>query len=373
MRADSGQIGKFRFDIYGGKRDIMPAYSKNTFGGVLHGGTSDGTRVRNSLRYYGDIKDIGFTAAYDINANHGLTLGLDHIAEDMQRFVKHSNSDMEDRQQFKRTVTRDTYRMTYTGRGGASDWQVDLDYAKMRGDDITLVSNRAHSKYEGKNRLDYIDDILHSQWSIKASANTQINNDHLLTYGFGYSKETGEGSRLKNAPQTYMRAINPWDYDKNLFTQDGSSDKPPLSRVHDYTLNYDENGIPQYDYDYEMYGLRDANGRTLKPIYDYKDYLENVRNDYLRPDAPPDVRARHHAFAEELRNDPNNAWIRPGNLSDDMYLWLYYNRVIDEDDPTHRITYKGRMFGEEYYLRQNKQTVGKAEIKKEYLFVQDTW
>ena len=68
LRADSGQIGKFRFDIYGGKRDIMPAYSKNSFGGVLHGGTSDGTRVRNSLRYYGDIKDIGFTAAYVLAA-----------------------------------------------------------------------------------------------------------------------------------------------------------------------------------------------------------------------------------------------------------------------------------------------------------------
>ena len=31
------------------------------------------------------------------------------------------------------------------------------------------------------------------------------------------------------------------------------------------------------------------------------------------------------------------------------------------------------MFKEEYALRENRQTIGKAEIEKEHLFVQDTW
>ena len=47
-------------------------------------------------------------------------------------------------------------------------------------------------------------------------ADTQVNKKHLLSYGIGFIRETGEGSRLKNAPHTYKRHIDPWDYDKSL-------------------------------------------------------------------------------------------------------------------------------------------------------------
>ncbi|OKY52476.1 hypothetical protein [Megasphaera cerevisiae] len=87
-----------------------------------------------------------------------------------------------------------------------------MDYAKMTEDDITLTSNHGNSKYEGKNTLNYLDDLMHKQWNIKVSANTQINDQHLNTYGLGYSKETGEGSRLKNAPEsnTYTLCDDNW-------------------------------------------------------------------------------------------------------------------------------------------------------------------
>lgn len=57
LRADSGQQGKFRIAAYGGRRDILPVY------GVRDSMLSDESLVRNSLRYYGDIKNIGMTAS----------------------------------------------------------------------------------------------------------------------------------------------------------------------------------------------------------------------------------------------------------------------------------------------------------------------
>ena len=111
-------------------------------------------------------------------------------------------------------MARNTYRLSYTGNnGGSTDWKIDVDYAKMNEDDITLTSYYGKSPYEGKNTLAYLDDVIHKQLDIKASANTQINDRHLLTYGLGYTRETGKGSRLKSAPQTYTRYINPWDYE----------------------------------------------------------------------------------------------------------------------------------------------------------------
>lgn len=146
--------------------------------------------------------------------------------------------------------------MSYTGNnGGSTDWKVDVDYAKLVEDDITMTSYYGNSQYEGKNYLNYLDDIMHKQWNVKASANTQINDAHLLTYGFGYTKETGKENRLKNAPKSniHTRYIAPWDYDKNLYTEGGKG--APFSTIHDYRIAYDENHVPYYDQNYEWYGV----------------------------------------------------------------------------------------------------------------------
>ena len=205
LRADAGQVGKLRLAAYGGKRDIMPIYSTETFGGIIKSGASfkdEESRIRNSLRYYGGIKNIGLVASYDLNKNHSLSLSLDHTGEDMERYVKRSNAGGEALQHFKRELDRDNYRLSYEGRSKRSDWNVSLDYAKMNEDDITLTSDYINSPYEGKNTLNYIDDLMHQQWSFKASANTQLSDNHLLSYGVGFIQEKGEGSRLKNAPNT---------------------------------------------------------------------------------------------------------------------------------------------------------------------------
>ena len=188
----------------------------------------------------------------------------------MNRYVKRSNSFFEPQQHFKRDVDRDNYRISYEGRGGASDWNVSLDYAKMHEDDITLTSYVAKRVYEGTNILDYVDNVDHRQWGMKASANTQLSDNHLLSYGVGFTQEKGEGSRLKNAPDTYTRALDPWDYDKNLYV---GSDLPS-SRIHDYTMTRNNAGVPKYDSDYEWYGQRDANGKSIAPVFTYQEFKQ---------------------------------------------------------------------------------------------------
>ncbi|WP_441561995.1 TonB-dependent receptor domain-containing protein [Colibacter massiliensis] len=260
-------------------------------------------------------------------------------------------------------MARNTYRLSYTGNnGGSTDWKIDVDYAKMNEDDITLTSYYGKSPYEGKNTLAYLDDVIHKQLDIKASANTQINDRHLLTYGLGYTRETGKGSRLKSAPQTYTRYINPWDYDKNLYSKGGKGE--PASRIHDYLLFTNSKGIPYYDEAYELYGIRDEAGNSLKPPYTWEDYLEY--GPYAQgSNVPAEAMARWKEFTRLLREE---------NMHDGgertRVLHYYTQSSIYTKEP---ITYKGHSFKEEYAKRKNRQTIGEAEIKKEHFFVQDTW
>ena len=378
LRADSGDIGKLRVAAYGGKRDIMPIYSTESFGGLLKSGSSykdEESRVRNSLRYYGDIKNIGLVASYDLDKNHSLSLNLDHTAENMERFVKRSNSGGEGLQNFKRELDRNTYRLSYAGRGGNSDWNVSLDYAKMNEDDTTLTSDYINSPYEGKNTLNYIDDLMHQQWSLKASANTQIHRDHLLTYGIGYTQEKGEGSRIKNAPNSHTRMIDPWEYDKNLYTRGGAG--APSSRVHDYAMTRNEAGVPKYDNEYEWYGYKDAAGRSLEPIYTYQDYLKYGSQGYDKDwnPAPPDVMARLMAFGQQLLDDAHNQDLTHIDTPTSAINHYYDQEFANYDRKMfgHAMLWNGKAFNEEFDARQNRLTIGSVDIKKQYVFLQDAW
>ncbi len=360
LRADSGQMGKLRLGLYGGKRDIMPVYGEQTFFGM-----ANDSSVRNSLRFYGDIKNIGLVGTYDMDERNKFDFSLGRINENMERYVKHSNSGLEPQQHFKRTISRNTEQLTYTGNnGGNTDWTISYDYAKMNEDDLTLTSHYGYSQYEGKNTLHYIDDVDHRQWNVKASANTQLNDKHLLTYGFGYTKETGAGSRLKNAPQTYSRYIDPWDYDKNLYTKGGTG--APSSNVHDYAMAFNAAGVPYYDQEYEWYGTRDANGKTVVPAYTYQDF---TKYGAYATGAPADVQARWNQFAAQLRAQNPDLTGGSGfySGSNGALITLYYNESLKMAE------YNGKQFKQEYYDRQNRQQVGQAEIKRHNFFLQDTW
>lgn len=54
-----------------------------------------------------------------------------------------------------------------------------------------------------------------------------------------------------------------------------------------------------------------------------------------------------------------------------IYRAFYYGAVPDFDST--KLKLNGAYFKEEYLKRVNQQTAGRAEIKKQNFFIQDTW
>ena len=195
LRADSGQVGKFRFDVYGSKQDIMPVYASRARKNSFLASDEDHGFLKNSLRFYGTNSNVGVFGIYDIDKNRSVSLRADRYKENLERYVKRSNSYVEPQVHYKRDLDRNNMNLTYKAKSGKSNWQAELTYARVKENDITLTSDYGNSTYEGKNTLNYVDNVDHRQWSFDVSADTQINDKHLLSYGAGYANEEGEGSR----------------------------------------------------------------------------------------------------------------------------------------------------------------------------------
>ena len=252
LRADSGKIGKISFALYGNKRDLLPIYSNRIRREVLATQEEADANAyeKNSLRFYGTNANAGISAHYDIDANHTLDTRADHYQESLERFIKRTTSYLEPQVHYKRDLKRNTGNIAYTGKNDTSDWKVEFNYTRTKETDITLTSDYGKSTYEGKNTLDAVDEVNHGEWKGEFTMNRQVNDKHLLSYGFGYAHEDGEGSRVKMAPETYLRSINPYDYDKSLYVHHGEAS----SKIHKYNLKTDKNGALIWNKESEYYG-----------------------------------------------------------------------------------------------------------------------
>ncbi|MDU1335685.1 MAG: TonB-dependent receptor plug domain-containing protein, partial [Veillonella sp.] len=279
IRADSGQMGKLKVGLSGSKRDLMPVLAsvKRRDSGMAFDYAKHNFKP-NVLRYYGDAADIGLVATYDANDKNKFEMRLNRYTEDLVRDVKHSDSDLEPQQHFKRTADRNTANLQWSSRAGKSDWTVETNYSRIKENDVALISYTGRSAYEGSNELRYIDNIDHRQLDIRANANTQLNKNHLLSYGVSYAREEGSGSRLKSSPNTSTMYIDPWDYDKSLLVdkldrlvrRKGDNSIKVYSHIHDYKFINSGGGMPQWDMDYEYYG---AETDAQKPGITYDDYI----------------------------------------------------------------------------------------------------
>ena len=205
LRADSGAMGKVQLGIYGSKRDIMPVYADEAR--ISTGLSSYVTDFEdNSLRYYGEATNIGLIGSYEANKNNTFNFRLERYTEDLNRYVKRTDSLMEPQQHYSRKSGRNTYNVGWNGRNKDTDWNIEINHTRLLEDDLTLTSNYGRSSYTGKNMLNYIDNVDHAQTNIDATFNTQLNDKHLLTYNIGYAREHGSGSRLKSAPRAQTPA-----------------------------------------------------------------------------------------------------------------------------------------------------------------------
>jgi outer membrane receptor for ferrienterochelin and colicin len=391
LRADSGKVGKFSISGWTSKRDIMPVYSKER----AYGGGTDNMwyqQFKPSLRYYGDVKNSGVSGAYEFNQNHKINFSFNSEREDVERRNKSAlgiGGIFEPMQVFNRNMKRDTYSFSYKGRGGNTDWTVDFSHGKSKQNDVAVLEYGVSSQYRGVNVLSSVDWLEHERTDINVGMNTAINDKHLLSYGFGYTREWATGSRLKSAPQTHVETINPWDYDKSLQVGNNTASgmDTPRSDVHNFAFKRNENGFI-WDKDKEFYGDKKpaftyADAKNMDPAL--KKYLTSYNYadpDTFKPGWRPaitdelrkqygDIVDRYDAFTKELLK--NNDFLLQKISKEKLAPAFAYYGLFDGYAQNKDILYNGAYYGQGYDERTNQVPVGEAEIKKTYAYVQDTW
>lgn len=374
LRADSGSTGKGRLALYAGRRTIAPIYSEKVFRGAINYAGD----FRTSLRYYGDIKNTGLLVSYAPAKDKVLHMAADTVREDMKRFVKHRDDSPEPVVLYTRNINRNTYAVQYEDRSrGKTQWQIEMQYAKLHEADTAIGSKAAFSPFEGKNTLVYLDTLQHTQGTIKVAAQTQINASHLLSWGGGYTREEGEGARLSDAPVTHAVTIDPWEYDKNLYTEKGVG--KPASNIHDWPFYKDKSGHMGVDLVYDQYGYRQGT-RSLAPAYTYDDYTKEKEDENEDPTVQAQRDKRKAAFAEELRRENgkrNKAILEKDEYGewdwdDDTMVRRYYAFHPEGlEAGAFPLTWHGKTFMEEHNKRDNQLTIGKAALTKHYIFLSD--
>ena len=386
IRADSGQMGKLKVGLSGSKRDLMPVLAsvKRRDSGMAFDYAKHNFKP-NVLRYYGDAADIGLVATYEANDKNKFEMRLNRYTEDLVRDVKHSDSDLEPQQHFKRTADRNTANLQWSSRAGKSDWTVETNYSRIKENDVALISYTGRSAYEGSNELRYIDNIDHRQLDIRANANTQLNKNHLLSYGVSYAREEGSGSRLKSSPNTSTMYIDPWDYDKSLLVdkldrlvrRKGDNSIKVYSHIHDYKFINSGGGMPQWDMDYEYYG---AETDAQKPGITYDDYInyglsESRLSDWssTSPNNQPvtdEFKARYKALEDRLKAENPVLSATRANIVGDYFK---YGESNDPEMRKKAPKLNGKAFLEEYRSRDQRLTTGSGTIRKLNAYVSDTW
>ncbi|KGF48131.1 hypothetical protein HMPREF0872_00585 [Veillonella montpellierensis DNF00314] len=391
VRADSGRMGNATIGIFGSKRDIMPVYATEKRRHVWGENESFQENFQtNELRYSGNAIQLGAVGSYEFSKNNKMDFNIGHYTEDLSRHVKHTDAEVEPQQIYKRKSERDNYTFNWSDKKGRTAWTIESNYTKMKEDDVALTNYSGRSRYEGKNELKYIDNVDHRQKTIQANFMTDLNDQHVLSYGFGQSIETGEGSRLKASPHRKTMKVNPWDYDKNLMVDsvdniEGLSNtaannrKLLWSHIHDYAFN--ENNVWQQNYEY--YGLKD----NSKPLVSYNDYVkyglekgEISMSKYtgsISGNSGYDTPSKswflnnYQPFKEALeRENPTLA-----NTSYTNIVGKYFSEGVSHDPRINKTApiYNGKKFMGEYRERNNQITVGSGEIKKRHIYIGDTW
>ena len=386
IRADSGQMGKLKVGLSGSKRDLMPVLAsvKRRASGMAFDYAKHNFKP-NVLRYYGDAADIGLVATYEANDKNKVELRLNRYTEDLVRDVKHSDSDLEPQQHFKRTADRNTANLQWSSRAGKSDWTVETNYSRIKENDVALINYTGRSAYEGSNELRYIDNIDHRQLDIRVNANTQVNKNHLLSYGVSYAREEGSGSRLKSSPNTSTMYIDPWDYDKSLLVdrldrlvrRKGDNSIKVYSHIHDYKFINSGGGMPQWDMDYEYYG---AANDAQKPGITYDDYVnyglsESRLSEWssTSPNNQPvtdEFKKRYYALENRLKSENPEMAAHRANIVGDYFK---YGESNDPEMRKKAPKLNGKAFLEEYRNRDQRLTTGSGTIRKINAYISDTW
>ena len=374
LRADSGDMGKLNLSGWTSKREVMPVYSD---GKQFIAGENWYEDFKPSLRFYGSIKNDGVSGSYSFDDANKLSFRFTTERENMQRRNKGElyplGSFFEPMQVYQRDRKRDTYSLSYEGRiGKNTDYTLNYGYGKLREDDSTILTyySSGRDKYSGKNSLAGVDYLDHTQTNVDLHFNTAVNDAHYLSYGFGWQKEYAEGSRLRNAPKSYTKRINPWDYDKSLKVEDNTAgkDDEPDTYVHNYKFIRNENGFV-WDKNGEYYG-------SEAPPMTYEE-AQRIDLDELLDEgtiSDSDLQAKYDAFTALLKAQNDFAH---SNLTYKEFPVLGYYGLLSNFGQAYKqdknIKFNGQYYGQTFKERKNQLLIGEADLTKTYAYVQDSW
>ena len=398
MRADTGKIGNINMAIYGSKRDVMPVYAVNPRKRVELAHDDMTVFAKNSLRYFGEQSNIGMSAHWQANKNHGVDIRVDQHKEELHRFNKGSNSLMAPEVQFKRSIKRNQYSIGWHAKNQEKiNWDVEVNYAKLKENDVTLTNTVGHVPFFGANELNQVDTIDHSQFDVHSDFHIAVNDKHFVNTGFGIKKEKGSGSRLKSAPKTTKQFINPWDYDKHL--KEDPVTHEVASRVEDYPIEKDADGTPYWNRLKEWYGYeKGVQGKDYLPSFTYEEFFSQEHAFDLVDNVPKEIEGSHmnsnnrisyfldHTTSEtrdrfnELVNKlyEQNPEIKAANASESrvrqsaIVYYYYTGKPMVINGKSYDVKLNNVQFKKGDALH-NRVTVGEAEIQKEYVYVQDDW
>ena len=377
LRADAGDMGKLNLSGWTSKREVMPVYSH---GKQFVMGENWYEDFKPSLRFYGSIKNDGVSGSYKFDDANKLSFRFTAERENMQRRNKGElyplGSFFEPMQIYQRDRRRDTYSLSYEGRiGKNTDFTLNYGYGKLREDDSTLLTyySSGRDKYSGKNSLAGVDYLDHTQTNIDLHFNTAVNDAHYLSYGFGWQREYAAGSRLRNAPKSYTKKINPWDYDKSLDVDDNTAgvDDEPSSYVHNYKFIRNENGFV-WDRNGEYYGAE-------TPPMTYEEVQRVLPEIFGGGIVDPAMQAKYDAFEALLKaqNDFSDAKFDNTPMMYKHAPVLGYYGALAQFGPAYKqdknITFNGAYYGQGFAARQNQLLLGEADLTKTYAYVQDSW
>lgn len=424
MRADTGKIGKVKVAAWASKRDILPVYdSKYQWGPNVYPNGAEYAnwyeKFKPTLRYYGDVKNTGVSGEYAFNDKQKISFTINREREDTERHSKaiwendHDQSLDDPMQDYKRNIRRDTYRFSWNGAAGNTDWQLDINHGKMKEKDYAILHplGQEVNKYNGTDTLYNVDWVEHEKTNVNLGLNTAINDQHLLSYGFGYTKEKAVGSRIKDAPKTHYQSINPWDYSQSLHvtSNSASSGDVPDSNVHDYKLKADGDNILVWDKEGEIYGggkpgftaddmktqpggaAGTQNNAALLSQYENMSSMAGMTG--MTPEQfaetlgiSKETLAKYNTLKETLtKQNPNyqsTAKDMMGQVWNDIVFQYYgYDDALNQTGSSfnpngpgnQNIKYNGYSFYEDYEARKNRLSIGEAEVKRTYAYVQDAW
>lgn len=171
VSAGTGNMGKWNTSLSAGQRKTTPA--DDNLGGTV--------------KYAGTIQPFHIGTVYQANENNSISVDFDYTKENLNWRSAAKYGPIISRSNYNRQGYTNGLNVQYDGKDAYSNYMVRFYWGHAT-EDFT-------SQSLSSNKLDW-DSITHDNYIFETKNSTALNDRHLLSYGFTYRTEQGEGTRI---------------------------------------------------------------------------------------------------------------------------------------------------------------------------------